>query len=109
MIKILFVLLLVPSFFIFVSCSVKKNEDITQQVNKNGAVETSVTVEHLDSLTDVLITKHTVWSKGNLSKSVAYKDTIPALGIENTEAQNNEGDIKKVAVKKDYEIFITIK
>ena len=36
------------------SCKDEKNEDITQEVNKNGAVETAVEIKHLDSLNDVL-------------------------------------------------------
>lgn len=94
---------------IFSSCKEKKNEDLTNEVNKNGAVETAVTVQHLDSTHDILLTKHTVWYKNNLFKNIEYRDTVPALGIENTTAENSDGDTKSVQVKKDYEIFITVK
>lgn len=87
----------------------EKNEDITPTVNKNGAVETAVTIEHLDTLHDVLLTKHTVWLHGDPYKKIEYRDTVPALGIENTTAENEAGDTKTVQVKKDYEIFITVK
>jgi hypothetical protein len=96
------------SILCLTSCD-DKNEDITEQVNKNGSIETAVTVEHADSLNDILITKHNVWYKGNIIKTVAYKDTVPSLGIENTKAENEDGDTKNVTVKKDYEIFITVK
>jgi hypothetical protein len=92
-----------------ISCEEEKQEDLTNEVNKNGSVESSVTVDHLDSANDILITKHAVWVKGNKLKDIEHRDTVPALGIENTIAENSEGDTKSVAVKKDYEIFITVK
>ncbi len=94
--------------FLF-SCGEKQNDDITQQVNKNGSVETSVQVEHADSTHDVLITTHKIWAQNRQIKTVVYRDTLPALGIEHAAAENAEGETKNVQVKKDYEIFITIK
>lgn len=91
------------------SCEDEKNEDLTATVNKNGAIETAVTVEHFDSLQDILVTHHTVWHKGIAYKEVVYRDTIPSLGQEQKIAENADGDEKKVDIKKDYEIFITIK
>ena len=94
--------------FLF-SCTDKQNEDITQSVNKNGSVETAVQVDHLDSLHDILITTHKIWAQNQEVKTVIYRDTLPALGIEHATAENAEGDTKNVQVKKDYEIFITVK
>jgi hypothetical protein len=91
------------------SCGDDTNEDVTQSVNKNGSVETVVTVEHLDSTHDVLLTKHIVWNKGASEKTIVYRDTVPALGYENVEAENADGDTKKLDKQKDYEIFITVK
>lgn len=93
----------------FTACKDKNNEDLTESVNKAGAVESAVTVQHLDSLNDVLVTTHKVWVKGNVFKDIQYRDTVPALGTENTVAENSDGDTKNVQVKKDYEIFITVK
>ena len=93
---------------ILTSCD-DKNEDITQDINKNGAIESAITIEHADSLHDVLITKHNVWTSGVISKSIVYRDTVLALGYMKAEAENQEGETQKVAVKKDYEIFITVK
>jgi hypothetical protein len=93
----------------FTACKDKENEDLTESVNKTGSVETAVTVQHLDSLNDVLVTTHKVWVKGNIFKDIQYRDTVPALGTENTTAENSDGDTKNVQVKKDYEIFITVK
>lgn len=90
------------------ACSDEK-DDITNDVNKEGSVETSVSVQHLSDSTDVLITKHTIWSKNNLHREVFYHDTIPALGYTSTNAENEDGDTKHVNVKKDYEVYITVK
>ena len=103
--------LILPLVFITIlaSCKAEKQEDLTNEINKNGSVETAVSVSKLDSLNDILITKHTVWFKGNKFKEIEYRDTVPALGIEQKTAENSEGDKKTVEVKKDYEIFITVK
>ncbi len=106
-IKRLFLPLAVVS--ILSSCEEEKQEDITNEINKNGSVETAVSVTNLDSVNDILITKHTVWFKGNKFKEIEYRDTVPALGMEKTTAENSDGDTKTVEVKKDYEVFITVK
>lgn len=107
--KSIFFLLIISTVFIFISCEDEKNEDLTNTVNKNGAVETSVTVAHIDSLYDVLITKHAVWYKGTQFKNVEYRDTVPALGKEKTVAEDKDGNEKNVEANKEYEIFITVK
>ncbi len=86
-----------------------KNEDVTNTVNKSGSIETAVHIQHLDSLNDELVTTHKVWVKNNVFKTLEYRDTIPALGNESTVAENADGDTKSVSVKKDYEIYITVK
>lgn len=91
------------------SCSNSGNEDITRTVNKNGSIETAVQVEHLDSLHDLLVTTHKIWAHDQQVQTITYRDTLPSLGTEQTTAENAEGDTKNVTVKKDYEIFITVK
>lgn len=91
------------------SCKEEKQEDITNEINKSGSVETAVSVTQLDSANDILVTKHTVWVKGNKFKELEYRDTVPALGMETKTAENSEGDTKTIEMKKDYEIFITVK
>ncbi len=97
------------ALFLLFSCGNKQNDDITQSVNKNGSIETAVQVEHIDSLHDVLITTHKIWADNREIKTVFYRDTLPALGTMHTAAENADGDTKAVTVKKDYEIFITVK
>ncbi len=91
------------------SCSNKQNDDITQTVNKEGAIETAVQVEHIDSTHDLLITTHKVWAQNHEIKTLVYRDTLPSLGLTTTDAENAAGDTKTIRVKKDYEIFITVK
>jgi len=90
------------------SCSDDK-EDLTNKVNKDVAIETSVTVQHADSTHDVIKTVHKVWTNSLVFKTVVHLDTIPALGMENAEGENANGDTTKVQVPKDYEIYITVK
>lgn len=102
----------VPIFFLTIfmlfSCKDEKNEDLTSIVNKNGSVETAVTVERLDNLNDVLVTRHTIWFKGGKYNSVMYRDTIPSLNNENADRENN-GVSEITPLRKEYEIFITVK
>ncbi len=91
------------------SCEPKQNEDITQQINKNGSVETAVEIKHIDSLHDELITTHKIWANNRFIKDIIYRDTIPFLGKKEVEAENESGDTKKVIIDKAYEIFITVK
>ena len=107
--KIFTVIVTITLAILFSSCEEEKQEDVTNEINKNGSVETSVSVSKLDSANDILVTKHTVWVKGNKFKELEYRDTVPALGMETKTAKNSEGDTKTIEVKKDYEIFITVK
>jgi hypothetical protein len=66
-------------------------------------------VQHADSAHDVLVTTHKIWANLAEYKTIVYRDTIPALGTENATAENADGDTRNVNVKKDYEIFITVK
>jgi hypothetical protein len=87
----------------------EKKEDITETVNKAGSVETAVAISHVDAAHDELVTTHKVWVKYDVFKTIEYRDTIPSLGTERTTAENEDGDTKNVEVKKDYEIYITVK
>ncbi|GAC1525708.1 MAG: hypothetical protein NVS3B15_01040 [Sediminibacterium sp.] len=103
------VILAAAMLVLFFSCENKQNEDITHTVDKSGAVETALQVMHLDSTHDILVTTHKIWATNQLYRTIVYRDTLPALGTENTIAENQDGDTKNVSLKKDYEIFITVK
>ena len=98
----------VAILFLAVACN-SKNEDTTDTVDKAGSIETAVSVEHADSTHDVVLTRHKVWVNFKEYSTVEHRDTVPALGMLNTDAENSDGDTKNVSVKKDYQIFITVK
>ncbi|MFK7031536.1 hypothetical protein [Flavobacterium oreochromis] len=90
--------------FIMSNCNNHK-EDIVNEVDKEGSIETEMTIEHMTDEKDLVITKHKVWIKGTLLKEVIHKDTISALGEYEEEDENGE----KMKGKKEYEIYFTAK
>jgi len=98
-------LLLIP----FLNACNDEKEDETAAVDKSGSVETAVSVEHADSTHDVLLTRHKVWVNYQEYKTVEHRDTVPALGMLSTEGENSQGETQRLNVKKDYQIFITVK
>jgi len=103
--KIILFLFLPLSIMVFHGC----NEDKVSQVQKNGAIETSIQVDHLNDSLDVLISTNKVWAHNVLVKTTVHRDTIPGLGITSEQAENEEGDTKDVYLKKDYELYLTVK
>jgi hypothetical protein len=87
------------------ACKRSEPNDKVQEISKEGAIETSFTTKHLTDSLDVLVSVHKVWKNNSLVKTIETYDTVPALGI--TTIQNDNGTDQKV--KKDYEIYITIK
>jgi len=103
--KLTLFLLLPLSFLAFQAC----NEDKVKEVQKNGAIETSIQVDHLNDNFDILITTEKIWAHNLLVKTYVHSDTIPSLGMTTEEAENDNGDTKNVSLRKDYEIYITVK
>ena len=103
--KYILYLILPLSILAFQAC----NEYKVKEVQKNGAIETSIQVDHLNDTLDVMITTEKIWSHNLLAKTIIHRDTLPALGIDRQEAENDEGDTKEVYLKKDYELYITVK
>lgn len=90
------------------SCSEnEKKDDQVNSVDKSGAVETELSIQHLDSA-DVLVTKYKIWKDQNLVKELVKKDTIPALGNTSEYVENQQGITEKKEIRKDYEFFITV-
>ncbi len=88
------------------SCSSNEDkEDMVNTVPTNGSIETSVKVDHISDTTDILTTKHTVYTTAQQVKTIIKVDTIPALGTQVLEDEND----KPQQVKKDYNIYITVK
>lgn len=85
------------------------NEDKVKEVSKNGSIETSIQVDHLNDSLDILISTNKIWAHNALVKTTVHRDTIPGLGITSQEAENDNGETKNVFLKKDYELYITVK
>ena len=110
LIIILLVALLVVAIGFIISLSSGDNhEDQTQAVDRNGSVETSLSVEHADSAHDVILTTHKVWVHNSQYATLIHRDTVPALDSMNTDAENGDGDTRSIRVKRDYQLFITVK
>lgn len=102
-------ILLFAALISFFACDQEEKEDLTNNVNKDGAIETELSVEHLDSQYDILTTTYKIWIKNELTKTIVKRDTLPALGEFDADSADNEGSESKVKVKKDYEFYITVK
>lgn len=102
-------------FYLFILFSVcifsctQEPEDKTQTINKDGAIETVIGVEHLDATHDILTTKHITWVGGTSTKTIVHIDTIASLGMKKEEAVNDQDESMVVTIPKDYEIYITVK
>jgi hypothetical protein len=90
------------------ACS-PKNDDQVKTVDKSGSVEMKVDISHLNDVQDVMKTEKVFWSKGKVVKSVTDLDTVPALGSTKEQAENSDGEDTTVTIKKNYQIFITVK
>lgn len=84
-------------------------EDKVSDLNKDGAIETVMNVEHFSDKLDVVKTTHKIWVKNVLLKTCIHTDTIPSLGIAKEQAENNNGETREIVLKKDYEFYITVK
>jgi hypothetical protein len=98
--------LILSTLFVLIS-GCKDNE--VKQISKEGAVETILNVDHLDDTHDIITTTHKIWVKNQLIKTTVHKDTIPALGLTYEAVEKPEGDMKTVPLKRDYELYITVK
>lgn len=102
-------LLLLVTLISLFACEEEKKEDLAENVNKEGAIETALSVEHLDNQYDILTTTHKIWSNNTLVKTIVKQDTLPALGEFETDVTDDKGNESRAKVKKDYEFYITVK
>lgn len=93
---------------LFSACK-KQNKDQVKEVDKTGSVEMKVHITHLNAASDVMRTEKIFWVKGRQVKSVVDLDTVPALGNVQEVAENSAGEDTTVSIKKNYQIFITVK
>jgi hypothetical protein len=80
-----------------------------QNISRGGAIETSLTTQHLNDTLDVLITSHKVWKNNQVIAETLHRDTIQALGDAVQKAADSSGNETQTVGKKDYEFYITVK
>ena len=97
------------SALVLLSCQQQNDEDKVKEVDKDGAVEMKVEINHLDSARDVMKTEKIFWVKGQQEKTVIDLDTVPALGTSNEVVKTSSGDDTTATIQKNYKIFITVK
>jgi len=102
------ILFLLVALSLFSACGERKNEDIVKEPNKEGSIETVVSVKH-DGNVDILTTTHKVWVKNKLDKILVKVDTLASLGTVLAEGEDEKGNAQKALVPKDYEFYITVK
>jgi hypothetical protein len=93
---------------LFSACE-QKNDDKVKAVDKTGSVEMKVAINHLNEDQDVMRTEKVFWVKGAAVRSIVNLDTVPALGSTREVAENADGEDTTVSIKKNYQIFITVK
>ena len=101
------ILLAILAVTYFSSCK-QKNEDIVKEPNKEGSIETVVSVKHEKDF-DILTTTHKIWVKNKLDKTLIKVDTLASLGTTLAEGEDENGNAKQAMVPKDYEFYITVK
>ena len=102
------IVILLSGFLITTACKEKEyKEDQVNSVDKKSAIETELSVQHIDSV-DVLVTKHKIWKDNKLFKEIIRRDTIPALGDSLQIVEDESGNEHNTKVKKDYEFYITV-
>ena len=100
--------LLFLGFMSITACNDSENkEDEVQNVDKKSAIETELSVQHIDTA-DILVTKHKIWKNNKLFKEIIKRDTIPSLGDTLQMVEDVEGNEHNTKVKKDYEFYITV-
>jgi hypothetical protein len=97
---------LISLIALFSACS-SGSADKTKTIDHDGSIEAVLSVEHLPNV-DVLHVERKVWVR-NQSTIYTSFDTIPALGTTVDTAENANGDDTVVTLKKNYQIFITVK
>jgi len=81
----------------------------TADFNKDGAIEVTFSTQHINDSFDVLTTTKNVYKQGQIVKQIHETDTLPTLGQTVAEGENNDGDTRSFSLKKEYNLFVTIK
>ena len=89
------------------SCDDKEHK--TSNFSKDGSVEIVFQTSHLNDSFDILTTTKNVYKSGQVVKSISNIDTLPTLGTGTVQGENDNGDSRSYNLKKDYDLFVTIK
>jgi hypothetical protein len=93
------------------ACDDEPTNDLVQSggIDRNGAVETAISIDHLDDQFDIITTTHKAWVNGAEYRTFVHKDTLPSLGSSVEDVKTKEGNEKTTSIRKDYESYITVK
>jgi formylmethanofuran dehydrogenase subunit D len=93
------------------SCQTENNSnnDKVKVIDKDGSIEAQISVKHLSDTKDVLYIERKTWIHNQIIKDVTTTDTVPSLGQTREVGENSDGNDTTVTVKKNYQIFITVK
>ena len=85
-----------------------QSEDVVETPNHEKAIETHLSVHHLNAQRDEIVTQYTVWRNGEQKERVEHRDTVQALPAV---AVRDSADLTKPAANgpNEYEFYITVK
>ncbi len=108
--KFVYTIAILTSLMLLSSCE-EQNEDLVQEINKNGSVQLDINIEHVpnDTTKDVVKGVYNCWKNGKIYNSYIVVDTIPSLGSDYAEIEDDNENVKKVKFQKEYELYINVK
>jgi len=76
--------------------------------SKHRSIEITIETQQTNEYTLLKTVKH-AYIKGKMVREVLDIDTFPALEDTTMLAEDDNGNVKRIVDKKDYDIFITLK
>ncbi len=106
-----YLFILAFTFFLGACGDDEPTNDLVQNggIDHDGAVETAISIDHLNDQYDIITTTHKAWVKGSEYKTFVHTDTLPSLGSSMEDVKTENGEEKTTSVRKDYESYITVK
>lgn len=90
------------------SCN-ETNEDVVNAPDRSGGVEIVASTSQYQDKTVVTLT-YSAYKNKQLVSSKVVTDTLPSLGTTVAEGDEDEnGNVRKVTIPKQYEFYITVK
>ena len=102
--------LIIPIIALLFGCSdSQSNEDKVTAIDKDGSIESKISITHLSDSFDVMRTENVFWVKNKQIRNTVLYDTIPSLGVTKETGEDEDGNDSSFTIKKAYQIFITVK